>query len=150
MTSETFQPFRWDCETSGCYNKALRPNFAVFANCLPGKISFTDVDATVEVNGRFLFLEFRSTAPADMKTGQRLYFERLTRLSSKIIAIAVYAHVPDMEVSHIRVIRRGIVGPLEAIDLRGLQDRIQKWAEYSAMDYDLTPATKKSPMVGSL
>ena len=123
-----FQPLRWQCSQHGCYNDKLRLKFGVFKDCLPGKISFTDIDGTVEVNGYFLFIEWKSGMPSDLSAGQRIYLERLTRLSHRIKAVLAAGDAETMEVSHIRVIANGSVGQWEPIDIAGLKQRIRVWS----------------------
>ena len=84
--SAGFNPMRWDCGRSGCFNQKRRPKIEIFADCLPGRIGFTDVDATVEINRHFLFLEFK--AGPHLPTGQRIYFEQLTRVAELHVAQA--------------------------------------------------------------
>jgi len=124
-----FNPMRWRCEDPGrgCYNIKHRPKIELFAECLPGRIAFTDVDATVEVSSHFLFLEFKS-AKMDLPTGQRIYFQRLTSLSSNITVVVVAAEAETMVVQATCVIAGGRMSPWEETDLQGLKDRIAKWA----------------------
>ena len=63
-----YNPLRWNCDDRGCYNVKHRPKIEFFAGALPGKIAMTDVDATTEVNGHFLFLEWKSGDPRDPAT----------------------------------------------------------------------------------
>lgn len=69
---------RWDCRTQGCFNLKKRPKIERFADCLPGRIAFTDVDGVIELCGNFLYLEWKSHQ--DLGGGQRILFERLTAL----------------------------------------------------------------------
>ena len=48
---------RWDCSASGCFNVKRRPKVEQFADALPGRVSFGDVDGIVEINGWFLMIE---------------------------------------------------------------------------------------------
>ena len=129
MSSPNFKPMRWQCSQNGCYNDKLRLKFGVFKDSLPGKISFTDVDGTVEVNGYFLFLEFKSGMPSELPFGQRIYLERLTRLSRRVKAILAAGDAETMEVSHIRIADNGKFGPWEPIDIDGLKRRIKAWSD---------------------
>ena len=123
-----YNPLRWNCEVSGCYNAILRPKIEVFADCLPGKIAFTDVDCAVEVNGFFLFLEFKSGMPVELPRGQQIYFERLTRLSPRINVVLACGDARTMAVSHIKIAYKGMFGPWQPIDLEGLRNRISQWS----------------------
>ena len=123
-----FNPLRWRCAEHGCYNEKLRPKIEIFAGCLPGKIAFTDIDGAVEINGFVLFLEFKSGMPTELGTGQRIFFENLTRLSRRIIVVLVAGDAESMEISHIRVARHGAFGPWEQADIDELKLRIRGWA----------------------
>jgi hypothetical protein len=121
-------PMRWKCSERGCFNEKRRPKIEEFADCLPGRIAFTDVDATVEVNGRFLFIEFKGGEPRDIPVGQRIYLERLTRLSPRIWAIIACADAETMVTTHVRVVHNGIFSPWEETNLYDLKRRISSWA----------------------
>jgi hypothetical protein len=129
VSATSHSPMRWRCSEHGCYNDKLRLKFGVFKDCLPGKISFTDVDGTVEVNGYFLFLEWKSGMPAELNAGQRIFFQNLTRLSRRIKAILAAGDAETMEVSHIKIIANGTIGPWEQVDIGGLKQRIKAWSD---------------------
>lgn len=127
-----YNPLRWNCERSGCYNIKQRPKIEQFADCFPGKIALTDIDATVEINGRFLFMEFKSGMPRELPTGQRIYFERLTFLSRDIMAVIICGDAETMEVRALRVIAFGKMWPWEISNKTAFRDRLMKWAEKMA------------------
>lgn len=129
MPAPGFNPLRWDCEDRGCFNVKHRAKIEVFAECLPGRLAFTDIDATAEVNGHFLFLEFKSGGPRDIPTGQRIYFERLTACNDKITAVIVCGDAETMAVKAMCVIHTGKVRQWELIDLPGLKVRIKRWSD---------------------
>lgn len=123
-----YNPLRWHCKERGlCWNLEHRPNIEYFTHALPRKISMTDIDATVEVNGNFLFLEFKSPG-ADLLTGQSIYFRRLTQLSPKINCVVVEGTCRDMAINKVKRIYGGRIGEWEPCDLDGLYARIAKWA----------------------
>ena len=128
--ADGYNPMRWDCDKSGCYNKVHRPKIEEFASALPGKIAMTDIDATVEVNGHFLHLEWKFGGPRPLPTGQRLYAERLTKLSNKIIYLVICGNAETMVVSHVGIIRNGDDCKWEQCDFQGLYDRINRWATH--------------------
>jgi hypothetical protein len=123
-----FNPMRWVCSERGCYNTKHRPKIEIFAECLPGRIALTDIDATVEVNGHFLFLEFKSPTIRELPTGQRIYFERLTALSDKIVVVVVFADAENMACRAIRTIHAGKTSEIEICSIDGLKERLRKWA----------------------
>ena len=62
-----YNPLRWDCGKSGCFNKILRPRIEEFAGCFPGRISLSDIDGIVEVGGFFLLLEWKAKFVGSLK-----------------------------------------------------------------------------------
>lgn len=125
---EGYNPLRWDCEASGCYNRTLRPRIEEFAGCFPGRIAMSDVDGIVEIGGRILLLEWKAEGGA-VQTGQRILFERLTALSPKLTVIVVCGHPRDLAVSSVQVFHGGRAGTTEPCDLDGLKARLFAWAE---------------------
>jgi hypothetical protein len=105
-----YNPMRWRCADSGCFNEKMRPKIEVFAAFLPKRIAMSDVDGTVEINGYFLFLEFKSGLPRELPLGQKIYFDRLTRTSPRIVVVVVCANAETMEVTHLMVVHGGIFG----------------------------------------
>lgn len=122
-----YNPMRWDCEDRGCWKVKCSPNIEYFAGALPRKIAMTDLDGTVEVNGHFLFLEWKSHG-ADIPVGQRIYFERLTKLSDKIVAVVVAGDPDTMQVDKIKSIYKGRISEWEECSLLDLFDRIKRWS----------------------
>jgi|DewCreStandDraft_4_1066084.scaffolds.fasta_scaffold63399_3 hypothetical protein len=118
----------WDCQRQGCFNLKKRLKFGVFKECLPGNISFSDVDGIVEVNGNLLFLEWKDH-PC-LNTGQRILFERLTRLCPATVLI-VEGDAEQMTVDAIRTVWRGQIAPAEVDDIDGLRARIQQWSHWA-------------------
>lgn len=94
--SDGTNPLRWDCTSRGCFNLLRRPKIERFAACFPGRIAMSDIDATVEVNGHFVFLEMKSHQ-GEIPRGQRLYFERLTRLSPRISVMILCGDAETMQ-----------------------------------------------------
>jgi hypothetical protein len=119
---------RWQCSERGCFNTKNRPKLELFADCFPRKISMSDVDSTVEVNGHFLFLEFKGGSPRELPTGQHLYLERLTRLDPKITAVVVHGDVETMEIYALRIISKGHFSDWETATLAELKARLRRWA----------------------
>lgn len=129
MTSG-FNPMRWNCELSGCFNIEQRAKIEVFAECLPGKIAMGDIDATVEVNGHFLFFEFK-TSPRHIPTGQRIYFQRLTRLSKKITVVLIYADPKTMDCYEFCTIDEGQIGQWADCTLDEVKRRLREWVTWT-------------------
>jgi hypothetical protein len=127
-----YNPLRWDCDKSGCYNSTLRPRIEEFAGCFPGRIAMSDVDGVVEIGGRFLFLEWKASGGA-VQVGQRIMFEQLTALSQKITVIVVCGHPREMTIETVQVFYGGKSTPPERLDLEGLRARIAAWADRAQM-----------------
>lgn len=77
---------RWDCERLGCFNVKARPKIELFDRCFPGKIGFGDVDAMVEINAHFLFLEWKRVGQR-LPAGQRIAYERLTAGGNAVVVV---------------------------------------------------------------
>ncbi len=123
-----YNPMKWDCEErDSCWKVNCSPNIEYFANSLPRNLAFTDLDGTTEVNGHFLFLEWKSH-DEDIPTGQRIYFERLTQLTTKISVIIVAGNPATMETWKVRYIHDGNLYPWHPCDLEELSERIRRWA----------------------
>jgi len=125
-----YNPLRWDCDTRGCFNQFCRPKIERFATCFPGNIAMSDIDATVEVNGRFLFLEMKSHQ-GRIPVGQRIYLERLTRLSSQIVAMIVCGDAQTMQCQAICWVYGGQVfdwQPATLDDVTQLLEDFTQWA----------------------
>lgn len=123
-----YNPLRWHCKERGlCWNLEHRPNIEYFAHKLPRNISMMDLDATVEVNGHFLFMEFKSPG-APLLTGQRIYFKRLTELTPRISVCIVDGVCRNMSINKVMKIYRGRIGEWESCDLDGLCELVGTWA----------------------
>lgn len=128
MSSEAANNIRlhWDCRGgANCFNRKKRLKFSVFYDVLPGKISFTDVDAMVEVGGRFLFMEWKDGA--DFPVGQRLLFERMTR-DRRFRALLVDGDAEHMVVRGFAIVAGGAVGRWWAGDMQNLLAYIRMWS----------------------
>lgn len=123
-----YNPMRWNCKAQGkCYNETLRPRIEEFAACFPGRIAMSDVDGIVEIGGYFLLIEWKSAGGA-VTGGQRIMFEQLTALSPRITVVVVSGEPRAPTVQQIQIFRRGVGALPEPCDLRGLQLRIERWA----------------------
>ena len=124
-----FKEFVYNCMNGfNCYNVKIRLKFGHFYDCLPDNISMTDIDATVEVNGHFLFMEMKPDN-GDLSIGQALYFVRLTALSDKITALILYGDAETMEISAIQRVRRGFISTKEEASLPGVKAIIKNWVK---------------------
>jgi hypothetical protein len=125
MLNNNYKMF-WDCKVNGCFNDLHRLKFHVFKDCFPGKISFTDIDGIVEINGLVLMLEWKSS-DSPLPTGQKIMFERLSK--KDICVFVVYGNAENMEVYKLMQYINGTTRGWENIDLTGLKERISEWAK---------------------
>ena len=120
-----YNPMRWDCEKQGCFNRIKRPKIEVFADCFPGRISFGDVDGVVEIDGHFLYLEWKP-AQTTIATGQRILIERRTSdgLSTYLI---VAGNAETMQVESYAIAWNGKLHPWQKASLEDVKERIRGW-----------------------
>jgi hypothetical protein len=124
-----FQPMRYDCAKQGCFNVKNRPDFGVFSDCFPGKISMMDIDAAVEVNSRFLFVEFKPVEFQKLARGQELFFERLAQDNRNTIVIAA-GDVETMQFSRCMTLENGEwVWRDTSTDM--MRVRMKQWADHA-------------------
>ena len=107
----------------------LCPRLEEFAECFPGKISFSDVDGWVEINGKFLVLEWKS-AGGKLREAQRIAFKEVTK-SRNWSVFVVHGNPRLMTVDNIQIFRNGKSLPLEYCDLETLKLRFKKWAKWA-------------------
>lgn len=101
-----YNPLQWDCIKSGCFNSVKRPKIEVFHDCFYGKISMSDIDAAVEVNGNFLIIEWKSGG-GKLKRAQEIFFERLT-VHPNIGVFVVTGDASTMEIEGYTIISGGV------------------------------------------
>ena len=128
MSPDSLPVMNWDCERQGCFNRKKRLKFGVFKDCLPGKISFSDVDGIVEINGNLLLMEWKDHH--NLGTGQRILFERLTRFCPAAVLI-VEGDAETMAVDSVAIVHGGQIDPPWQADLDGLRQLIRGWADWA-------------------
>lgn len=119
--------FEWDCEKKGCFNKKHRLDFGVFFDCLPGKISFTDIDAFVEVGGQILLMEWKD-GNRSVTIGQKIAFERLTLGHPKSVVLIVDGDAATMAVRGLQVVSDGKFSEWQDVSTEDVRVRIKAWA----------------------
>lgn len=122
-------PLRWDCQEQGCFNLKRRPKIEVFAECLPGKIAFSDIDAISEVNGFFLLLEWKSYR-GDLPIGQRIMFERMTS-SARFTVLVVVGDAETMGVECAAIIYAGRNRGFHSSSLEDVKEHIRRWGMWA-------------------
>lgn len=124
-----YNPMRWDCEKQGCFNLKKRPKIEEFADCLPRNISFSDIDARVELNSSFLEIEWKP-APIDLATGQRIMFTRLTK-SCPVTVLVIAGDAETMEVTHMASFYLGKFKEWQPANLDDVKKKISRWAAWA-------------------
>ena len=117
--------YRWDCTRDGC-RMACRWNPDCLDGLLPRKSSFGDMDAWVEINGQFLFLEQKGTA-GGLSTGQGYAFRRLAGLPN----CTVWLIQDRAGGGYIFRDMRPPVSPPIAISHSDLCDMVATWGEWA-------------------
>ncbi|HEB09834.1 MAG TPA: hypothetical protein ENI06_01315 [Spirochaetales bacterium] len=122
-----FNPMRWDCEKRGCFNIKRRPKIEEFAGCFPGQISFGDVDGIVEINGKGLMLEWK-TSNGKLPMGQRIMYERLSK-SGLMTIIVIVGNAETMECSEFAFFHLGRFHGFKKGDLSKIKEVIKAWVK---------------------
>ena len=122
---------RWDCspDKDGCYRRLGQPDLTVLDECFPGRIAMTDVDGLVEINGRFLFIEWKRGG--DVPAGQRIMFEKLTR-HPEFTILVILGDPRTMVVERYDVFRDGKRKGWRECGLSELKRHVRAWAERAA------------------
>lgn len=130
--SSGYNPMHYNCERQGCFNKMRRPKIEVFADCFPGKISFGDIDAIVEICGKGLLLEWKSYADS-LPMGQRIMYSRLTK-GTLLSVVCVHGDAETMAVYHIAFVFDGQWHDWHESSLDDLKKTIRSWVEWAQME----------------
>jgi len=125
-----YNPMRWNCNERGCFNIKRRPKIEHFSQYLPGRIGFGDVDAVVEVNWRFLYLEWKGDDSQHLPTGQRILFERLTN-DTRFCVLVVSGDAETMEISARSHFWLGRQSPWVKASLEDVGQFISRWASWA-------------------
>ena len=128
--SDGYNPIRWNCGARGCFTQMMRPKIEAFASCFPGRIAMSDIDATVEVNGHFVFLEMKSHQ-GDLPIGQRLYFQRLTLLSPRISVMILHGDAETMRCEAVRWVYKGQVSEWQPTTLDEVTAMLRAFSAYA-------------------
>ena len=126
-----YNPLRYDCSEKGCYNKTLRPKIETFAECFPRKIAMTDVDAMVEMGGKFLMIEWKAKGGV-LGRGQEIMFERLTKDNDKFVVYVVEGCPQTMEVNQYMRFYNNMVQRFPCTGGNGLgqlKANMRRWAD---------------------
>ena len=122
-------PLRWECSKNGCFNQKKRPKIEEFAECLPGKIAFSDIDGITEVNSKFLLLEWKSYA-STIPMGQRIMFERMTK-GGQFTVFIINGDAESMDISDLCIVWDGKLGSWKTTTLQDIKRRISDWSKWA-------------------
>ena len=123
-----YNPIRWDCLEQGCYMHKCHPRIEVFADCFPNKIAMSDIDGVVEINGNFLFMEWKGDG-GKVSTGQHILLQRLTQLSDKVVAYVVYGDSQTMQVHQVTRYYKGNSRDYD-MQLEQLKEQFRNWGQW--------------------
>ena len=125
---------RWNCNTDGCYKEKCVPDWGPLDGYLPRGCRPTDVDGIIEIDGRFLLLEFKSHG-GQLQCAQRWLFERLTADSSNVLVVVMSAGTNELEsLQKIRFVRNGKMGEWIPCNLSQFIERYRNWGETGIME----------------
>lgn len=130
-----FNPLRHDCGSQGCFNLTRRPKIELFADCFPGKIAMADIDGIVEINGRFLFLEWK-TPDAQLSTGGRITVANLSKIPGSIVLV-VWGDAQTMVVENAEIWLGGRRVTPSCNGISDVKKWMANWAEISTKKQQL-------------
>ena len=129
---ETLLPLdmNWNCVRSDCWLHKCQPRFSVFAECLPGLRSMTDVDGMTERNGYYFLIEFKHE-PGAVPTGQRLSLERLP--PEFFVLVAVCPDCRTMKIPQVAIRPWGSrkLAEFKPGSLEYVQHLMKRWAAWA-------------------
>lgn len=118
---------RWDCDRDGCYKDNCIPDWGWLEGLLPRGCRPTDIDGLVEIDKKFLVLEWKSHDAA-LLLAQKLTFERLTVLSPDILVVVMYAATTAHDsLREIQFIRNGKTHDKVPCTSSEFAERYRRW-----------------------
>lgn len=122
-----FRAMQYSCQTSGCFNEVHRLDFGQWYDAIPGKSSFSDIDAITEVAGNFLVVEWKSR-PGPLPTGQHIMFQRMTKSGQfSVLCAAGPKNLPQFNC----VYWRGKASAWTQTTPDAFYNRILSWGQYA-------------------
>ena len=129
MTEIVERPLRWDCKHNGCYQERCAPRLEWFSDCFPGRISMGDVDGCVEMNGKFLWFEWKSVG-GKLQRSQEIMYEQLMSKGEDFTIFVVSGNSKTMEVDSYEIFYGGFRHQYQG-DLDSLKAKITSWSEWA-------------------
>ena len=120
---------RWDCSKRGCFNEIHRARVEILKDCLPGKISFGDLDGVVQIGKHGLILEFKGPG-VDLGVGQRIMFDSF-RIHNGLTTFVVGGEPRNLNVHRMMVFRSQGVIPWFEADLDALRSWVVRWVSWA-------------------
>lgn len=124
---------RYSCKDKGCYNLNLRPKIETFSECFPRNIGMTDIDAIVEIGGKFCIIEWKAKG-GSLGRGQEIMFERLTKDNQQFVVYVVEGCPQTMEVTQYSRYHNNMVQRFPCTNgnaLAQLKVNIRRWAAFA-------------------
>ena len=123
------RPLRWDCKENGCYQERCAPRLEWFSDCFPGRISMGDVDGCVEINGKFLWFEWKSVG-GKLQRSQEIMYQQLMNKGDDFTVFVVSGNSKTMEVNSYEVFHAGQRHYYEG-NIDNLKAKITSWSEWA-------------------
>jgi hypothetical protein len=119
--------FRWDCrDGDNCYASQKLFPFGQLNERLPKGVAFSDLDGICEINGNFLFIEFKSGG-ARIGRGQQILLEQLSALNNKITCLVLEGECNPFTVEWVTPVIGGKWGERQQTSLSEFLDGIELW-----------------------
>ena len=114
--------FRWSCDKKGCFNKYGRPKLEVFEDCFSLGAKLSDIDSTIEVDGNFLTIEFKSFGKS-LPKGQEIMFRRKTKPGRNEVVLVLECDPVTMALGALTVFSDGKPKAIGKVSL----DKLRRW-----------------------
>lgn len=128
----------WNCRNDGCHLETCRPPIEQLCKKFPRGITPTDIDYLTEMNGNFLFVEWKPR-PLSLKYGQRRALQMLSLLP-EFTVLLVAGQANTLGVTHIADIMNGSIGPWKDSTRQDLERRFKEWADWADRNFQGKPA----------
>jgi hypothetical protein len=121
---------RWDCQKGeNCFNEKARLALGEFDECFPRNIGMGDIDGLVEVNRRYLMLEWKHESILELPKGQKILFEHLCE-DGKFTIFVVFGDYQKRKIDRLDIYHKGtLTTHREGETMEKLKWRMKGWAE---------------------
>lgn len=104
------------------------PDWGALEGCFGGRVSPTDVDGMVEINGCVLFLEAKAS-DATVKRGQEIAFAALASRPRTAVVVIYHTSASPLVPVALQVWTAKGPRPRESCTLEALRQRVTAWAK---------------------